>query len=141
MSDRITGRVELVSKMKFVGVSDSGHALVMDTAAAGGDDTAAKPMEILLMAMGGCTGMDVISILRKMRIEVDGLEIRIAGDRSAEHPKVFTEVEMVYKFRGKDLPAEKIKHAVELSQEKYCPVSATLRYAARIAYKIEIINE
>jgi putative redox protein len=141
MSDSIQAKVELVSKMKFVGVSDSGHSMVMDTSAAGGEDTAAKPMETLLMALGGCTGMDVISVLRKMRIEVDGFEIGIAGDRSAEHPKIFTRIQIKYRFRGKDLPYDKIKHAVELSQEKYCPVSAMLRPTAKIDYKIEIIED
>ena len=138
MSDGIEAHVEYVSNMRFVGAADSAHSVVMDTSAAGGEGTASRPMELLLVALGGCTGMDVVSILRKMRVKYDSFRLDIKGQPNSEHPKIFKEVELVYRFSGRDLPQERIEHAVELSQEKYCPISATLRPTAEVRYRVEI---
>ena len=138
MGEGIEANVEYVSNMRFVGAADSAHSVVMDTSAAGGEGTASRPMELLLVALGGCTGMDVVSILRKMRVTYDNFRIEIKGELNSEHPKVFKEVALVYRFRGRDLPQDRIEHAVELSQEKYCPVSATLRPTAKMSYRVEI---
>lgn len=140
MGDRIEAHVEYVSNMRFVGAADSAHSVVMDTSAAGGEGTASRPMELLLVALGGCTGMDVVSILRKMRVKYDGFRLEIQGELNSEHPKTFKEVELVYRFSGRALPHDKIEHAVELSQEKYCPVTATLRPTANIRYRVEILD-
>jgi len=138
MSDRIVANVEYVSNMRFVGAADSAHSVVMDTSAAGGEGTASRPMELVLVALGGCTGMDVVSILRKMRVKYESFRLEIKGELNSEHPKIFKEVELVYRFSGRALPQDRIEHAVELSQEKYCPVSATLRPTAKISYRVEI---
>ena len=138
MGDGIEAQVEYVSNMRFVGAANSAHAVVMDTSAAGGEGTASRPMELLLVALGGCTGMDVVSILRKMRVKYDSFRLEIKGKPNSEHPKIFKEVELVYRFSGRDLPRERIEHAVELSQEKYCPISATLRPTAEVRYRVEI---
>jgi putative redox protein len=141
MDNPMKAKVELVSNMKFVGVPDSGHSVVMDSSAAGGEDSAAKPMEVLLIALGCCTGMDVVSILRKMRVKFEGFEIEINGNQGTEHPRIFSEVELVYKVKGKGLPYDKIERAVKLSQEKYCPLSATLRPTAKVNYKIKLVED
>ncbi len=138
MTDRIEANVEYVSNMRFVGAANSAHSVVMDTSAAGGEGTASRPMELLLVALGGCTGMDVVSILRKMRVKYDSFRLEIKGELNAEHPKTYKEVEIVYRFSGRSLPQDRIEHAVELSQEKYCPISATLRPTAKIRYRVEI---
>ncbi|OYT59930.1 osmotically inducible protein OsmC [Euryarchaeota archaeon ex4484_178] len=98
---------------------------------------APAPMEAFLMSLGGCTGMDVVAILKKMRAEPRKFEIYIDGERAQEHPKVYTKVRIKYCFEGTDY--EKAKKAVELSQNRYCPVSAMLRRSgAEIEYEIEV---
>lgn len=125
--------------MKFEAIPPSGHRVIMDSAAAhGGEDEGPRPMELVLVALGGCTGMDVISILNKMKHPIEGLEIEVSAERAPEHPKVYTKVHIVYKFRGKNLEIEKIEKAVRLSQEKYCSVSEMLRKTAQLTYSIEI---
>jgi putative redox protein len=97
------------------------------------------PMGLLLMAFGGCTGMDVVSILEKMRIEIEGLEIDVKGERSEEHPKTYRSIELVYRISG-EVDEEKAKRAVELSMEKYCSVSAMLKKSAEVNYRVEILH-
>lgn len=125
--------------MSFLARGGSNHWVVMDSdPKVGGDGAAARPMELLLMGLAGCTGMDVVSILRKKRVHVDGFEIHVHGDRAEEHPKAFTRVEIEYVFYGKDLPRHHLERAVELSQEKYCGAAATLRGAASISHRITV---
>jgi putative redox protein len=100
----------------------------------GGTGEGPSPMETVLLALAGCTGMDVVSILGKMRAPLEGLEIRVSGDRAAEHPRVFTKIRLEYVFRGHDLRPDQAEHAVELSQDKYCSVSAMLRASAELTY-------
>jgi len=116
--------------MAFVGKGPSGYELALDAAPdVGGRGLGARPMETLLVALGGCTGMDVVSILRKMRVEVDGFEIRIKGQRQEEHPKKFTAIHLDYVLTGRGLEERRpqIERAVALSQERYCSVAASLR--------------
>lgn len=125
--------------MKFEAIPPSGHKVIMDSAAAhGGEDAGPRPMELVLVALGGCTGMDVISILKKMKHPIEGLEIKVSAERAPEHPKVYTRLHIVYKFRGKNLEVEKIERAVRLSQEKYCSVSEMLRKTAQLTFSIEL---
>ena len=138
MGEGIEAHVEYVSNMRFVGEANSAHSVVMDTSAAGGEGTASRPMELLLVALGGCTGMDVVSILRKMQVNYDSFRLEIKGELNSEHPKALKEVELVYRFSGQALALDKVGRAVELSQEKYCPVSATLRPTTNIKYRVEI---
>jgi putative redox protein len=106
----------------------------------GGEDAGARPMELLLIGLGGCTGMDVVSILRKMRIEFESLSIELKAEKNDEHPKVYTKIEMKYVITGSDIPEDKFLRAIELSQERYCSVSAMLRKTAEFQIAHEIIS-
>lgn len=120
----------------------NGFALRMDAAPeAGGKDLGPRPKPLTLAALGGCTGMDVVSILEKMRVTLESFDMKIEADQTDEHPRVYKKIHIVYTFKGKDLPLEKIQKAVDLSQEKYCGVSAMLRKAAVITYEIEVLSE
>lgn len=132
-------QVKFLSGMKFSALSGSGHKFYMDSASRV-DDTAsaAMPLEYLLSSIAGCTGMDVVSILRKMRVNFDSFGIEIEADRAATHPKIFTKVDMKYIFRGTNLDEQKIKKAVALSLEVYCSAAAIVRATAQINYSIEI---
>jgi len=97
-------------------------------------------MELVLLALGGCTSMDVIPILEKMKVPVENYELGIDYERSAEHPKVFTKIWLNFRFWGKDLPLDRLKRAVALSEEKYCSVSAMLKKSVEIEARIENNN-
>ena len=90
-----------------------------------------------MASLGGCTGMDVVSILKKMKVEVTEFNVRVKETLADEHPKHYTAIHLIYEFSGNNLPLDKIKHAIELSQEKYCGVSATLKKALPITYEIK----
>jgi putative redox protein len=127
MALRLEGRVELVDGMTFRGMSGSGHAVLMDAEpAVGGQERGPRPMETLLLAFGGCTGMDVISILRKMRQDVGGYEVRLVGNRTERQPMVFTDITVEHVVRGRNLSLDNVRRAVELSATRYCPISAML---------------
>ncbi len=128
------------SKMSFDADLD-GHHLVMDASSEfGGEEKGPGPKQMLLAALGGCTGMDVVSLLGKMRVEYEGFTITAQGEASSEHPKVYTSIHLIYEFRGKSLPEDKLRKAVDLSQERYCSVSAMLRQAAKLTYEIKIVE-
>ena len=134
--------IKWVEGMKFVGYGDSRHALVMDAGeTSGGANTGIRPAELLLVAVGGCTGIDVISILNKMRIHIDSLEIRVSGEWSPEHPKYWSRIALKYIVTGKDVSEEKVKKAIELSQEKYCSVAETFRRNVAVSHTYEIREE
>lgn len=125
--------------MSFGAHIGSGHDLVMDAREeVGGENKGPRPTELLLAALGGCTGMDVVSILRKMRVEIDRVEVAVEAQERTEHPKHFERFRMVYRFFGADLPADKVKRAVELSETQYCSVAGLFRHGASIGYSIEI---
>lgn len=133
--------VRWATAMRFVGTSESGARLTLDALPEHeGTGQGPTPMETVLLALGGCTGMDVVSILTKMRAPLEGLEIHIAADRADTHPKVFTRITLEYIFSGPGLEAEQVKRAVELSQEKYCSVSAMLRRVAELSYSWRIAD-
>jgi putative redox protein len=133
MSRWLEGEVELVRDMVFRAMSGSGHEIVLDASAeAGGTNAGLRPMEALLLALGGCTGMDVISILRKMRQEVTGYRVRVRAMRRGEHPRVFTHVTVEHVVQGRHLNEEMVRRAVELSARRYCSVSAMLQAAVPI---------
>ncbi|HHW70544.1 MAG TPA: OsmC family protein [Clostridiales bacterium] len=116
-----------------------GHTLITDAAPeVGGEDLGPRPKVLLLAGLIGCTGIDVVSILNKMKIKPDDFSIEVKAEESKEHPKVYTKIHLIYIFKGKDLPKDKIERAVSLSQEKYCGVSAMLNKAAPITYEIKI---
>ena len=118
--------VRFVDGMKFVGQGESGHPVAMDGSHhVGGSDSAARPLEVMICSLGGCTGMDVISILRKMKTEPTSLQIEIRDRRAADYPKVITKLHLVYYVTG-EVPEANLKKAIDLSLSKYCPISSTL---------------
>ncbi|MGQ9679023.1 MAG: OsmC family protein [bacterium] len=128
--------------MQFVGVSGSGHAVVMDTSPEhGGTSSAPTPMEMLITALAGCTGMDVVSLLKKMRVDFTRLEIKVRGERREEHPRIFTRIELEYTVYGNDIDESAVKRAIDLSQEKYCSVTGMLRPACPINYRYQIVSQ
>ncbi|MCL4236772.1 MAG: OsmC family protein [Anaerolineae bacterium] len=130
-SSRVVWREDLI----FTGYSNNGHSIPLDAArVAGGHDAGASPMELLLTALGGCTGMDVISILRKKQQDVTGLEVQVEGVRADEHPRVYTEIWVKFVVAGRGVDAKAVERAIELSRDKYCGAAATLRHTAQIHY-------
>lgn len=116
-----------------------GHSLLLDASPSnGGHKTGPRPKPLLLASLAGCTGMDVISILKKMKVELTAFNVRAEGTLNEEHPKYFTEIHLIYEFTGDNIPLEKVQRAIELSQEKYCGVSATLKKAIPVTYEIKI---
>jgi putative redox protein len=129
-----------VGKMKFDS-EVSGHHIILDAAEeVGGENAGPRPKELMLSALAGCTGMDVVSILKKMKVELDAFDIKIEADLTEEHPKVYSKMHIIYQFKGKDLDMEKLQKAIRLSQENYCGVSAMYRKAMELSYEI-IVND
>jgi putative redox protein len=128
--------------MQFVGEAGSGHAIVLDGKPEnGGRDTGARPMELVLVALAGCTAMDVKHVLMRMRQDVSGLQVKVQAERADEHPKVYTDIQLEYVVRGRNLSEKAVTDAVKLSQDKYCSVSAMLAETAQIGYTIKIMDE
>ncbi len=123
-------------KERFLGEATSGHALVMD---AGETKSAASPIELVLIALCGCTASDVVGILRKKREPLISLEVAAQAERSADFPKIFTAIKLVYRVRGK-VTHKAVEDAVRLSKEKYCSVSAMLEKTAKIEFEIEYLE-
>ena len=134
--------VKFTGGMQFVASADSGHAVVMDAGAdSGGSNTGSRPMELLLMAIGGCSGMDIISILRKKKQDVTGLEANVSGKMADDYPHKYTEISIEYVVRGRKVSEEAVKRAVQLSMDKYCSVKATLEGTAKISFSYKIIGD
>ena len=127
--------------MNFEATGNSHHVISMDAAEeVGGKNLGPRPMELLLFGLGGCTGMDVISILRKMRKEVESFEMEIDADRSEDHPKVFTHIRVKYLLKGKNLEERDVEKAVNLSKDRYCSVGAMLNQVARVEHLFTILE-
>ncbi len=127
-------------KMAFE-VEIGNHKLMIDaTEKVGGENKGPQPKPFMLAALGGCTAMDVISILTKMRVELDDFSVRVEGDLTEEHPKHFYKMKVIYEFTGKNLPVEKLQKAIDLSEERYCGVSASYRKAMELSSEI-IVHE
>ena len=125
--------------MAFRGEGASGHGVLMDAGASvGGADSAARPVEVMLCSLGGCTGMDVLSLLRKMRTEPKRIRIEIEDERASEYPKIVTKLHLIYVVEG-DVPEENLEKAIDLSLSKYCPIANALAGVAEITseYRIE----
>ncbi len=135
-------KVTLMQNMTFLGVSDSGHEVRMDSSLeGGGEDSAVRPMELVALAMGGCTGMDVISILRKKRQEVTHFDVKLHLERAEDYPRIFTSAWIVYEVGGKDVEEAAVLRAIQLSADKYCPVYAMLSEVFPIELRYRILNE
>ena len=127
--------------MTFVGESGSGHAVVMDGAPEhGGRDLGIRPMEMLLLGVGGCTAFDVVSILKKSRQVVVDCEVMVDSERAEEVPKVFTRIHIHFIISGNNLDPSKVENAVSLSADKYCSASKMLEKAAQITHDFEIVE-
>ena len=131
-----TATVKWIGGEQFLGITPSRHTVAFDSNRE--QNAAPGPMEMLLVALGACTATDVVSILEKKRQKLEGLEIVVSGERASEPPKVWTKIEMIYRLRGK-LENAAVKHAIDLSEEKYCSVAAMLRKAAKISFHYEIL--
>ena len=138
----IEAKVTYVDGLQFVGEAASGHAIVMDgDKEVGGRNTGARPMELLLIGLGGCSGMDVVSILKKKKQEINGVEIKVKGEKAENYPKKFTDMDIEFIVRGRNVSDDAVKRAVELSMEKYCSVKATLEGSAKVTWSHKIIEE
>ncbi|MCP4488939.1 MAG: OsmC family protein [Gammaproteobacteria bacterium] len=134
-------RVKWLDHMTFVGESGSSHSVVMDAAPeAGGRDLGVRPMEMLLLGLGGCTAFDVVSILQKSRQEIEDCEVHIEAQRREEVPKVFTHIHIHFVVSGKYLKSERVEKAVNLSADKYCSASEMLGKAAKITHDYEVVE-
>jgi putative redox protein len=131
-----TASVQWISEEKFLAISPSGHAITIDSDRQ--SNKAPGSMELLLMALGACTATDVVTVLRKKRQELESLEVICTGERAPEPPAVWTKLELLYRLRG-NLDEAGVKRAIELSEEKYCSVSATLKKSATLTWRYEIL--
>jgi putative redox protein len=133
-------RTHWLSDLAFEAEVD-GHKIYMDsTQEHGGKNTGPRPKPLMMVALAGCTGMDVAAILKKMRVEIDELVVEVEGDVSEDHPKRFTGMKVIYKVKGRDVPRDKVEKAVNLSRNNYCGVSANYSKAFPIDHEI-IIEE
>lgn len=134
-------RVKWLEGMAFVGESESGHAVVMDAApAVGGRNLGLRPMEMLLIGAGGCSSIDVISILAKMRQNVRDCYVELDAERAENDPKVFTKIHMHFVVKGRDIKPEAVEKAVKLSAEKYCSASIMLGATAKVTHDFEVVQ-
>jgi putative redox protein len=134
-----TARLRFAGEEAFVAESQSGHAII--TSFAHDKVTAPTPMELVLIALGGCTGADVVSSLEKKRQRITGYEIEVRAERRAEHPRIYTSIEVIHRVRGVGVNEKAVAQAIELSETKYCSVSAMLASAAKITTRYEISNQ
>lgn len=137
-----TAQVTWVDGMQFVGEAGSGHAIVLDgKESVGGRDTGARPLELLLVGLAGCTAMDVKFILQRRRQKVTGVQVKVEAERAEDHPKVYTEIKLEYIVRGHNLSEKAVVDTIEQSEGKYCSASAMLGKTADISYTYQIIEE
>lgn len=119
----------------------NGHKIMLDAAPeSGGANAGPRPKPLMLVALAGCTGMDIVSILKKMRVEFDGLRVWVEAEQTEEHPKHYSSMKIIYEFKGNDLPMDKLEKAVNLSEERYCGVNAVYKKAMTVTTEIRIIS-
>ena len=118
-----------------------GHKLIIDaTKESGGSDLGPRPKKLMLTALAGCTGVDVIMILKKMKVEPEAFNVIVEADVTDEHPKHYNKMKVIYQFKGKNLPKDKLEKAVKLSEEKYCGVTAVYKKAMEMESEIRVIE-
>ena len=133
--------VNWVEGMLMVGKSHSGHSITMDgPPEIGGDNLGVRPMEMLLLGVAGCTMIDVVTTLKKMRQELTHCETKVNAERADDHPKVFTDIHIQFLVKGNDLDSKKVEKAITLSAEKYCSASIMLGKTASISHDFEILE-
>ena len=137
----LNAKVTYTNGLQFVGESSSGHAIVMDgDPKVGGHNTGLRPMELLLVGLGGCAGMDVISIMKRKKQDVTGLDINVKGQKAENYPKKFTDINIAFIIKGRNISEDAVKKSIDLSMNKYCSVKATLEGSAKINYSYKIIQ-
>lgn len=140
MSDKHIIRTEWKGDMTFE-ADINGYKVVMDAPVeAGGHGSGTGPKRLMLVALSGCTGMDVVSILKKMRVDIEKCNIEVQGDVTDENPKQYFKMHVIYEFTGKNLPVDKLEKAVKMSEETYCGVEALYRKAIEVTSEIRIIE-
>ena len=133
--------VNWVDGLLMVGKSDSGHTITMDgPPESGGENLGVRPMEMLLLGVAGCTMIDIVTTLKKMRQDLSHLETKINAERATDHPKVFTDIHIQFILKGQDLDEKKVDKAITLSAEKYCSASIMLGETATITHDFEVIE-
>lgn len=133
--------VRQVQGLTFAARTDDGSWIMMDgPAALGGNDGAPRPKEMLLMALGGCTGSDVASILKKKRVPLEGFEVHLSAEVREEHPQIFTTIHVEYRLTGFDIRPQDVERAIELSSTKYCAVSAMIRGNVDVRHSYKILE-
>ncbi len=136
-----SAKVSWVDGALFVAESGSGHSFTMDGSTdVGGRNLGARPMEVMLIGMGGCTAIDVVSMLKKQRQDIEGVEVALTGERASEHPMVYTEVKVVYTVRGRKLNKALVERAVSLSDEKYCSATAMFKKSAKVTHEVVLVE-
>jgi len=134
--------IKWVDEAMFIGETDSGHAIVIDgPPEGGGRNMGARPMELLLLGMGGCTAYDVVHMLKKGRHQITACRVELSAERAQSVPKVFTRIHVLYKIRGRDLSDKAVQRAVQLTTEKYCSASIMLSKAVTISHDYEIVQD
>jgi putative redox protein len=134
-------KVKWIDGMMMVGESGSGHAVVMDGPAdVGGNNMGVRPMEMLLIGMAGCTTVDVVSTLKKMRENIDDCIAEVSAERASEHPKVFTNIHIHFIVQGLDLNPAKVEKAIALSADKYCSASIMMAKTANVTHDFEVVT-
>lgn len=135
-------RIKWVQDVTFLGESGSGHSVVMDGAPeAGGRNLGFRPMEMLLLGLGGCSAFDVVMILKRGRENVTDCVVEVDADRAETDPKIFTQIRLRYIVSGRALDLKKVERAVNLSAEKYCSATAILGKSAQITHVVELVEE
>ncbi len=133
--------VKWLDNMSFVGESESGHSVVMDgPQESGGRNLGIRPMEMVLLGMGGCTAFDVVLILKRQRQAISDCYVELSAERAEEAPKVFTKIHVHYVVKGKNLDDKKVARAVDMTAEKYCSVSIMLAKSVDVTHDYEIID-
>ena len=126
-------KVKWIDGLRFVATDSAGHSIVMDAPKqSGGEGSGFSPIQLLLAALGGCTGMDVVHIMQKQRQQISGLEVLVSGERVEEPPKVYNSIHVEYRIEGKDIGRDAVERAIQLSEDKYCSVEAMLGAKAKV---------
>ncbi len=142
MANDMSVRAMLQEGMCFDVETGSGHHLLLDAAEHnGGQDKGPRPMEMLLVALATCSGMDILAILRKKRQDITAYEVRVLGERTEDHPKVFVEIAVEHIFTGHAIRPEAVQRAIELTEERYCGASAMLGKTAKLTHTFRVVEE
>ena len=140
MADKHIIKTEWKGNMAFE-ADINGHKVLMDAPLdGGGNNSGPSPKKLMLVALSGCTGMDVVSILKKMRVDIEKCNVEVQGDVTDEHPRQYFKMHVIYEFIGKNLPVDKLEKAVKMSEENYCGVGALYRKAIEVTSEIRVIE-